>query len=479
MKLQKLLKDLKGLDIRGPKDIEITGISSRSDLIAPGNLFIAKKGKKFDGTEFIPDAISSGAAAVLTDLYNPFIKDTTQLIHPNIVEMEYKIAGAFYNNPHTSLFLTGITGTNGKTATTYLIKSLLEPCGLMGTIEHIIGDHRLPTQLTTPDLITIYKLLYEMVQNRCTSGVMEVSSHALHQQRCQGISYDVAIFTNLTQDHLDYHQTMEAYAAAKSLLFKQIKEGGHALINADDSFASKMIEECQSKVFTYGIDQVADFNPYNLKLSRSGIQFELHFQNQLLKIKSPLVGRFNVYNLLAAIATACIKGVSPDEIAAKISRVSKIPGRLERVENSNVFVDYAHTPDALEKVLQTLNELKKGQLILVFGCGGDRDKEKRPLMGNVASQGADHIIITSDNPRNESPQSICQEVAQGCGKRHEIEIDREKAISKAIRMAGEKDMILIAGKGHETVQIFHNRMLPFDDRVIALKTLEKLSQPQL
>jgi len=455
--------------VKGSKEIEITGLCENSNLASPGNLFIAKKGRSLDGAHFISEAIAAGATCILTDLYDPFL-DVTQLIHPNVREIEGILAARYYHDPSNELKVVGVTGTNGKTTTSFLIQHMLQQMemqtGLIGTIDWIIGQHRFQGRRTTPDVITCHKLLREMVIAGCKAAVMEVSSHGLDQKRVERIDFDVAVFTNLSEEHLDYHGTMETYAKAKSQLFEHLTADKIAIFNADDPTCF----ETKAHILTYGIDHQADLMATELKLSGKKSQFLACFKGKSIPITSHLIGRFNVSNLLAAIATCLSLGYSLEQCARSLKTFQGTRGRLERVKNKlnlEIFVDFAHSPDALENVLKTIQEIKKGKLIAVFGAGGDRDREKRPLMGKIASQLADFSIITSDNPRSEDPLAIVEEVVSGFERSIPlVELDRKKAIEKAIAFAEAGDVILIAGKGHEATQEFAHRVIPFDDTEI-------------
>lgn len=470
MKLKRLIQQIDGLEVKGSKETEITGLTAHSKRVAPGNLFIAKKGRMHDGALFIPDAIASGASAILTDMYDPFVS-AVQLIHPDIASIEAKLAACFYQDPSHALKVIGITGTNGKTTVSFLLESLFSKAeirtGMIGTIEWIVGDHRFPGSMTTPDVITNQKLLRDMVQAGCSAAVMEVTSHGLDQGRVGEIDFDIAVFTNLTQDHLDYHQDMDAYRKAKEKLFVGLSPDKWAILNADDRsrFATK------ANVFTYGIHADADLMAKEIRLSDKKTQFLVCYQGQEREYRSQLVGKFNVYNLLAAISAGLCYGLSLETCLQALKSFKKVPGRLEKVKEG-IFVDYAHTEDALSNVLQTLNEIKKGRLITVFGCGGDRDREKRPKMGRVASELSDMAIVTSDNPRNEDPEEIIEDILRGCEKSVSVQLDREEAIRFAIAQKKPEDLVLIAGKGHEKEQIFAHHVLPFDDAEVVRKLYE-------
>lgn len=481
MKIKRLFKDIESVLIRGSKEQEITGITANSKLVAPGNLFVAKKGLTHDGTKFIPEALSSGAVAILTDIYDPFLTEVVQIIHPDVAAIEADVAATYYQHPSDALDIVGITGTNGKTTTSYLVKHLLDgvqrPCGLIGTIEWIVGKNHLPSLMTTADVITNHRLFHEMVANDCQAAVMEVSSHALDQSRVGRIDFDVAIYTNLTQDHLDYHQTMEKYAEAKAKLFSSLSLSSHAVINIDCPWSGLMIKSSRAPVLTYGIDNPADLFATEIRLSPKGMRFIVNYHDKKLAFASALIGRFNVYNLLAAIGAGLSLNISLEKCVEILQKFKRVPGRLERVMNAralNIFVDYAHTPDALKNVLETLREIKKGRIITVFGCGGNRDQGKRPKMGAVAEALSDICIVTSDNPRSEEPQEILNQILSGFKnpKAPLVCLDRKEAILSAIKMADADDLVLIAGKGHETYQIFAHQTLHFDDRVVAKESVD-------
>lgn len=487
MKIKRLVKDLQDIVVKGSKETEITGVCANSQTVAPGNLFVAKKGKTHDGSRYIADAIAAGAVAILTDMYNPSLKEVTQLIHPHVDHMEPILATRYHQDPSQKLFMVAITGTNGKTTTACLVKHLLDhtglSCGLIGTIEYIIGPHRHSASHTTPDVCSNHKMLAEMVRESCRAAVMEVTSHALDQGRVAEIAYDAAIYTQLTPEHLDYHQTMEAYCHAKQKLFTtlQPKHGKAplAIINRDCPWHHQMIAQTQARVLTYGLTPEADVHPNNLVLTADGARFHLHYQDQSADFTLPLAGRFNVYNALAAIALCADKGIPLEIIAQHLSTFSAVPGRLQRVNNAlgiDIFVDFAHTHDALENTLSCLQELKKGRIITVFGCGGDRDRGKRPMMAQVSERLSDLTIVTSDNPRSEAPEAICAEIAAGFSPtaRYQIEVDRRTAIARAIAEAQAGDIVVIAGKGHEACQIFAHLTIPFSDPLVAAECCEKL-----
>lgn len=449
MKLKNLIRNIDVVEVKGSKEIEITGISADSRTVSPGNLFIAKKGFAFDGTQFIQEAIRGGAAALVTDIFDPFLK-IPQIICPLPQKLEALLAARYYGDPSRKLYVVGVTGTKGKTTTTYLIKHILDrlntPSGLIGTIERIIGESRFSSTLTTHDAISNHKWLKEMLQKGCKGAVLEVSSHGLDQGRVDEIEFDVGVFTNLYSDHLDYHKTLEEYAAAKRKLFTNAKIG---IFNADSPWE-------MGKGFTFGIEK-GDLRAQKIAFTPNGTEFEIDG----ISFHSPLIGKFNVYNALAALAVGIQKGATLQTLSNILPHVGSIPARLEQI--GNVFVDFAHTEEALEGALSTLKEIAKGKVIVVFGSGGNRDPGRRIGMAKAAEKWADVAIITNDNPRTEDPNEIARQIISGFKNPPLIELDRKKAIEMAIRMAGIEDLILIAGKGHEKEQIFAHKKVPFDD----------------
>lgn len=452
MKLKSLVNGL-NVVIKGSKEIAITGISSDSRTVSPGNLFIAKRGGTFDGTQFIAQAIRAGAVAIVTDIYDPFL-EAVQIIHPNPASIEAKLAAHYYGKPSEKLFVVGVTGTKGKTTSTYLIKHLLEPCGLIGTVETVVGANRFFSPLTTQDAIANQKLLKEMILNGCKAVALEVSSHGLEQGRVDEVGFDLGVFTNLYPDHLDYHKTMDAYAAAKKKLFEKAEK---AIVNADSYWG-------QFPGLSFGIEK-GDIRATDLQFTSGGTQFSIDG----CRFASPLIGRFNVYNALGAIAAALASGMKLEKISDLLSKFPGVPARLQRI--GNAFIDFAHTGEALSNVLQTLREIAKGRVIVVFGCGGNRDPQRRTGMAQAAEKWADISIITTDNPRGEDPNEIARQIVAAFRRPPIVELDRKKAIQMAIRMANPDDLILIAGKGHERVQIFGTQTIPFDDAEEVLQIL--------
>ncbi len=491
MKIKKLIKNIPDVQLKGLKDVEITGVSLNSKVVAPGNLFIAKKGAAGNVVVHIDEAISAGAVAIATDIFDPTLQHIAQIIHPDIHSIEGLLASRYYQFPSRELFSVGITGTNGKTTTSFLIKHLLDhfygSCGLIGTIEYIIGNSHYQATRTTPDVCSNHKMLREMVLQKCRSMVMEVSSHALDQGRTHFIDFDVGIFTNLSLDHLDYHKNMESYSQAKQKLFSSLSETkikkchpypSTAVINVDSRWHHEMTRNCRSDVMTYGILSAADLRAFDLKLSPEGTHFKLNYRGQEIDCFSPFIGRYNVYNYLAAAAVGLIRKISLKDIVDCLQTMHMVPGRLENIPNAlgiKIFVDFAHSDDALRNVFENLKEIQRGRILVVFGCGGDRDKSKRPKMAEVCEAFADLAIVTTDNSRSENPETICREIVRGFSKgNYLIELDRRKAIRKAIELAQPEDLILIAGKGHEPYQIFAHHTIEFDDRVIAAELCREI-----
>jgi len=398
-----------------------------------------------------------------------------------------RLAAAFYSNPSKQLRMIGVTGTNGKTTTTYLIKHLLERAGqrtgLIGTVSYEIGERVLPASRTTPESLDLQSILAQCVEAGCANVVMEVSSHALELERVDGIGFRVAIFTNLTQDHLDFHRGMKEYFEAKARLFAGLRDGEPksrtAIINVDDAYGQQLIARFgrDLSIVTFGMGARADLRASNFKIEPTGTSYQLDIKGKSFLVRLPLIGRFNIYNSLAALAAIQALGLDVRAAVLALARAPQVPGRLEAVparRQFQVFVDYAHTDDALLNVIKTCRDLSPNRLIVVFGCGGNRDKSKRPLMGAAADQNADYSIITSDNPRKEDPAQIIRDIEAGFRtKRFESVLNRREAITRAIQLAQPRDIVLIAGKGHEKYQEFADRTIPFDDIEVAARALEE------
>lgn len=471
MKLKQILKGMQYLDFRGSKEIEITGVSSDSRTVAPGHLFIARKGEKYDGSHFIEQAIQAGARAVVTDVYDPFLKIAQIIVSkPEVAEPIF--AAQYYGRPSKKLFVVGITGTKGKTTSCYLVRHMFETlnisCGLLSTIETLIGNQARPSKLTSQDAISNQKFLNAMVQEKCKAAVLEVSSHGLEQRRVEEIDFQAALFTNFYPDHLDYHKTVENYLAAKQKLFTSLK--GISILNVDSPSSAHM--KGGKKTISFGIENLADIQAKDVVLNEKGIAFSVG----KIQFTSPLFGLFNVYNMLGAIGVGLAYGKPLEEIRNALASFPGVPGRLQRVENDrnlHVFVDYAHNGEALASVLSYLRAVAKGKIITVFGCGGDRDPLRRKTMAEAAEQFADLSLITTDNPRSEDPREICRQILQGFKNpdRAILELNRKDAIARAISLAKPGDFVLIAGKGHEKVQIFLDKTVTFDDVAIAEEVL--------
>ncbi len=482
MQLQALVSHLRDAKVHGPLDVDITSIACDSRRVKNGSLFVAMRGEKSDGHNFILPASDQGAAAIVSEKLEPTSR-VTNIVVPDTRAALADVAAAFYHNPSRHLKMTGVTGTNGKTTFTFLLKHLCERAllrsGLIGTVRYEVGERILPAARTTPESLEVQELLFQIRNAGCKAAVMEVSSHALEQQRVRNVEFDVAVFTNLTQDHLDYHGTMENYFAAKSRMFTGLashKKNAKAVINIDDRYGVQLVEKCSAPVLTYGVGTRADFRASNMKIDFSGTSYQLDAHGKSYLVRLPLIGRFNVYNSLAAIAAASVLGIDVRTAVLALANAPFVPGRLEAVpvkRQFRVFVDYAHTDDALLNVMKTLRELSPNRLIVVFGCGGNRDRAKRPKMGAAVDSLADWAIITSDNPRKEDPAAIIADVERGFrGRNFEVISDRREAIFKAVAMAEPRDIVLLAGKGHEDYQEFADRTIPFDDVEIARQAVE-------
>ena len=479
---------MEGLDTVGVlpelKDVDVRRISCDSRDVTPGTVFVALRGPLQDGHRYIDEAVKRKASAVIledgslkplagTSALFILVKDSKEALS--------KIAGNFFGRPYQRIKCVGITGTNGKTTVSYLVKSVLNAadikCGLIGTIGYKVLEENLKTNNTTPGVLELHELMSNMVQAGDSYVVLEVSSHALDQERVKGIIFRSAIFTNLTQDHLDYHRTMEDYFLAKQKLFTECSnENTNFIINKDEASGQRLLGSIKGRILTYGFSSDVDVCVIRHELSRNGSQAIIKTPQGLINIVSSLVGRHNLYNIMAAVAFGVSEGLDPASIKKGIEAVSFVPGRLERIDAKkgfSVFVDYAHTDDALKNVLESLRLiLHNGRIITVFGCGGDRDKDKRPKMGSVASALSDHCIVTSDNPRSEDPDEIIKQVVAGMEKNNfEVVCDRYQAIQKALSMAAGGDFVLVAGKGHETYQIIKGKTFAFDDKAVVLKIL--------
>ena len=469
-----------------PPSVAVTGIAHDSRRVEPGHVFVALRGQHADGTAFVAQALARGAAAVVSQEVAP--ADT---VVPWAQVSDARLALALlavevHGDPSRRMQVVGITGTNGKTTTAYLMASIFEAagvhCGLLGTVAYRIGSDVREATRTTPEAPDVQALLAEMVDSGCDACVLEVSSHALALRRVDGITFAAAIFTNLTRDHLDFHADMEDYFQAKRRLFELLPRDRPAVINADDPRAASLIETSGPSI-TYGINRPADVSPSPLSYSLQGLAFDARTPRGTIALRSTLVGRPNVYNILAAVATAVALDIPTEAIERGIASLVAVPGRFQVVstpaDDVTVVVDYAHTDDALRNLLETARPLAAGRIITVFGCGGDRDRTKRPLMGVVAGRLSDVILITSDNPRSEEPARIIEEIQRGItpdtkkvgAQRVLAIVDRREAIEEAVRIAVAGDLVLVAGKGHEKYQVIGTQTLPFDDVEVAQTAL--------
>jgi UDP-N-acetylmuramoyl-L-alanyl-D-glutamate--2,6-diaminopimelate ligase len=455
----------------GAPGVEISGLAYASTSVSPGTLFFCVPGFTADGHDFAPDAVERGAAALVCE--RPLGLGVPEVLVDDVRAAIGPAAARFHGDPTAELTVIGITGTNGKTTTAFLVRELLEAagvqCGLLGTVKRVVGGVEEPVERTTPEAIDLQADFRRMLDEGDRACAIEVSSHALELGRAAGIRYACKVFTNLTQDHLDFHSTMDAYYAAKRRLFD---EPGPAVVNVDDDYGRRLASEVDAT--TFAIDREADFRALDVEFDISGARFRCRMPDGEIDVRTRLPGLFNVQNALAALAAASAAGVAAETARDALARAGRVPGRFEPVDEGQgfgVLVDYAHTPDSLENVLRAARPLTRGRLHLVFGAGGDRDRGKRPLMGE-ASRLADRVIVTSDNPRSEDPEAIVDEVIAGAGDAAEREVDRRAAIELAIAGAAEGDVVVIAGKGHEQGQEFENgRKQPFDDVTVAREAL--------
>ena len=466
-------------------DVEVQRLQYDSRKVQRGDCFVAIRGSGTDGHEYAHQAINSGAVVIVVER-DDAIPDSL-CMHAGVVKVVVSdsrktlaiLSSNFFGRPSERLTVIGVTGTNGKTTSTHLIKSVLEAAGqtvgLIGTIEYRMGNEILPATHTTPESLELNELLARMVKVGCSSVSMEVSSHALHQSRVHGIKFGAGVFTNLTQDHLDYHGTMEDYFQAKKILFDNLPADAWVVTNRDDDWGRKIFSSSRSRTISYGFDAEADVKVINADLSVQGTTITVEYRGERTIVASPLVGRFNVYNSLTAFATGISFGIPMETIRKGIAGVSNVRGRFERIASPKgwtAIVDYAHTPDALEKSLRTIHDVmpkdRRGKVITVFGAGGDRDRTKRPVMGKIAGDLSDLCIVTSDNPRSEDPRAIVDDILGGMTARAQVlhQLDRRKAIEHALGLAAAGDVVLIAGKGHEEYQIIGKQRLHFSDREV-------------
>lgn len=485
MKLSELLKDVKYKSAVGDLNVDIKDITIDSRKVKNGTLFFCIRGFNTDGHDYAVSAVDKGAAAIVCEREINQINSNIPVI---IVESSRcalaDITERFYDFPSRKFNLIGVTGTNGKTSTTYFMESILKEhnrkTGVIGTVEIRIGNEKLEMNLatsTTPDTVELNMLFDKMAYENVTDVVMEVSSHSLELEKVRGCDFDIGIFTNLTQDHLDLHKTMENYCNAKAKLFKMCKIG---IINIDDKYSNKIIEESNCNIMTYSIDKASDLQALNIQYYMDRVKFDVKYKEKMIPFELMVPGRFSVYNALAVIAASISMNIPTNIIQKGISNIKGVPGRIQNIPNDkgfNVIVDYAHTPDGVENIIKAVREFTNGRIITVFGCGGDRDKKKRPIMGEISAKLSDYTILTSDNPRSEEPIDILRDIeigVQPITDNYEMIADRREAIYKAVNMAMKNDSVIIAGKGHEDYEIFKDKTIHFDDLEVAKEALEDL-----
>jgi UDP-N-acetylmuramoyl-L-alanyl-D-glutamate--2,6-diaminopimelate ligase len=490
MALTELLEALPERRVVGPLPDTVAGVTDDSRRVGAGQCFVAVPGLRQDARRFVPEAVTRGATVVVTEGAPLPGLPVGQVLVPSARAALAFLAGAWHGHPSRALTVVGITGTNGKTTTSYLVEALLAARGLatgvLGTVQYVVGAERRPAAQTTPDALALQAMLAEMRERGVGGVAMEVSSHALAQGRVDSVAFDIGVFTNLTQDHLDFHGTLERYRLAKRRLFELLaaspKPRRTAVVNGDDPAGRTMVAGLDLPTLTFGLGPGADVRATEWTSTLDGIRMVVVTPAGACAVTSPLIGEHNVRNLLGAVATGLALGLEPRTIGPALAAVGTVAGRFEQVRAGQPFlvvVDYAHTPDALERVLETARKLTRGRLGVVFGCGGDRDRGKRPIMGGLAARLADRAWVTSDNPRSESPEAIIAEVVAGIraagapAERWAEAVDRREAIRLALDWARPGDTVVIAGKGHETYQIVGTDVLPFDDRLIARDILER------
>ncbi len=473
MKLKKVLKDVETIQVKGSKEIDITGVFTHSAVVFPGSIFIAKKGSTTHGNHYIQNAIQNGATCIVLDMYNPFLTSVTQVIVEDPALVAAKICSNFFENPSAALTLVGITGTCGKTSVSYFTKYLLDSeslTGIIGTVETYTGLKRFKSSHTTPDVCSLMKILKEMRVGGCKNCVMEVSSHGLDQRRVDETYFDAVAFLNISHEHLDYHRTMKDYQSAKEKLLNHRKKDGIVVVSIDNAWG-KQLKKKVSEAVSFGFSNKGDIFAENVKLSKDSSTFDLCIGDEKKRVTIPHIGRFNIENFLAAVAISYSLGICFDDIAERAKTLPPVPGRMEKIPNDlgiEIIVDYAHKVEALETVLKTLKEIGTGKLFIVFGCGGERDQAKRPLMGKLAQKYCDFAVLTNDNPRGENPAAIIEEIRKGISSLpYEVIFSRKEAIAYAIKMAKKGDTVLLAGKGHEEEQEIGGQRIPSSDRTLA------------
>ncbi|MCX5748823.1 MAG: UDP-N-acetylmuramoyl-L-alanyl-D-glutamate--2,6-diaminopimelate ligase [Candidatus Saganbacteria bacterium] len=491
MKLNELIKNIKVTKTEGDLDFDISGIAHDSRKVKSGDVFVAVPGLVYDGTHFIPMALSNGAGAVVTEKDADLEGKAAKIIVPSSRTALADLSCAYFGFPSRKLKIAGITGTNGKTTTAYLLDSVFRKAGLktglIGTVETKIGDRTITSELTTPESTQLQGYFAEMIKEGVTHVAMEVSSHSIAMKRIKGIEFDAAVYTNLSHDHLDFHKTLEAYFDTKMYLFRTLGSGSkkdvHAIVNADDGYCDAVLEETGAGTVTYSLKHKADITAKILRSSLDGLELEIKYAGRTFKIMSSLTGDYNAYNILAAFACAGSMGIDERMIVEGIEALKGVPGRFEKIDEGQdfrVIVDFAHSPDSLEKILKFASNLKKGRVISVFGCTGERDRLKRPLMGEISFRNADLTILTSDDPHGEDADRIIQDVEAGLKKagavagKHYLKLpDRRSAIEKSIEIASQNDIVIIAGRGHEKIQEIKGKNIYIDDRAVARQAIQK------
>ena len=488
MNLEQIISSLDVISVTGDLDSEVTSIFLDSRELTPGGVFVAVSGNDLDGQQFVPQAILNGASAIISEVAKPAGSED-QVCWVHVADARAAVAAlacTWYKHPSAAMKVVAVTGTNGKTTTAFIIHAIMERAwsraGLLGTVQINDGEEVTPATHTTPGPVELQASLAKMLHNDCRGVAMEISSHALEQKRTDGLQMDAAVFTNLSQDHLDYHGNMGGYFAAKCRLFELLEtQSGNkkttAVINLDDPYGQRLVEEFEGRLhfITYGYGVHADMRIGREQQTVRGTEFDIKYKDRDHLVRTPYIGRFNVYNCVAAIAASAAVGIKVRDAVVALAEAPQVPGRMENIgsrEGASVFVDYAHTPDALVNACAALQELKPNRLITVFGCGGDRDSSKRALMGAAASKGSDFCITTSDNPRSEKPEAILAEIEKGmAGERYQRIEDRMEAIQTAVNLSQEGDIVLVAGKGHESYQEIAGKRIDFDDRRAAYKAL--------
>lgn len=488
MNLRQLISHLEKATVSGDLDMDIVGVTSDSREVVPGSVFVAVRGSDADGQQFVPQAIEKGACAIVSEVA-PAADHNDKLCWAHVPDARAAVAAlacAWNDQPSSEMKVVGITGTNGKTTTAFITHAVMESvwtrAGLLGTVQVNDGENVTPATHTTPGPVELQAILRTMADNACRGVAMEISSHALEQKRTDGLQLDVAVFSNLSQDHLDYHGNMDDYFAAKARMFEllETQKGNKkptAVVNLDDPYGQRLVEEFTDRLYflTYGHGVHADMRMGREVQTVRGTEFDIKFKDRDYLVRTPYIGKFNVYNCTAALAACIAAGIKPRDAVRAFADAPQVPGRMESVgsrDGATVFVDYAHTPDALVNACAALKESNPRRLITVFGCGGDRDSTKRPLMGAAAEEGSDFCIITSDNPRSEDPEAIIADVEKGMkGERYQSIPDRMAAIQTAVNLSEEGDIVLIAGKGHEPYQEIAGERIDFDDRRAAYQAI--------